>query len=224
MSVHSRIALVALPALLSFAAPTSVAPLAAAPLAQGETFDRWELETTYDTLKAVSVPDPARPGASRSLWYLTLKITNKSGAARPLNLGAKMLTTIKNQAPVMPVIAPELKEILKARHPGKEFKNVLEATGTLADKESLDLVVVFGQRAVGDEKGEGIPPEADKLTLRLSGFCASVFRVGASTWKEVRELSINFHRMGDEYQVTINPVRKLGHEWVTISKTQMPGR
>ena len=44
------------------------------------------------------------------------------------------------------------------------------------------------------------------------------------TWKEVRELSIQMHRIGDEFRVTENPVRKLRQEWIVVSKTQLPGK
>jgi hypothetical protein len=65
---------------------------------------------------------------------------------------------------------------------------------------------------------------ADKITVRLAGLTNCVYQIGNTAWKEVKELAVNFHRLGDEFDVTTKPIRDIGREWVVISKTKVNGK
>ena len=139
------------------------------------------------------------------------KVTNNTGAARPVSLSG-YVTTVKSQLKLLPALAPETKDALEMRT-GKKLTNVLESKGELADKESMDFVIVF----------DGVSNLADKMTIRLSGLANCVYQTGNTAWKEVRELAVSFHRLGDEFKVTTKPIRDLGREWVVVSKTKVAG-
>jgi hypothetical protein len=175
--------------------------------------DKWEFDVSYDRLRSLALPNAVEPGTSKIYWYMTFKVTNRTGAPRPLSLSGHAQTTVKSQAKLLPALAPETKEELELRT-GSKLTNVLEATGELADQESIDLVIVF----------EGLSNLADKITIRIAGLANCVYRTGNTAWKEVRELAFHFHRLGDEFDVTNKPIRDIGREWIVVDRTKVASK
>jgi hypothetical protein len=159
------------------------------------------------------MPHPSATGKTEIYWYLTFQVTNKTGAARPLDLGGRLETTVKLQPSLRPVLATDVTKAIAERHGLEDLTNVLGAKDELADQAVKNMVIVFHE----------LSPLADSLNIRLTGFANRVHRVGKTTWNEVREFSIEFKREGDEYRVTSHPIRKVGHEWITVSKKKITG-
>lgn len=67
---------------------------------------RWYLDVNYSKLAPLVMRSPT--GKQRVYWYTVLKITNKTGAARPLDLVARALTPeVKKSPSSRPGLYPE---------------------------------------------------------------------------------------------------------------------
>jgi len=95
-----------------------------------------------------------------------------------------------------------------AKRERRSLENVLAVNGPIGDGQTKNIVVVFAD----------FPRTANHIDVRISGFANSLFKAGKSAWIENTEASIRFYRVGDEFDVTREPVRLVGISYVTVDR------
>ncbi len=174
---------------------------------------RWFIDVQYSKLKPISIAAKGG-GPRRVFWYVTLKLTNKTGKARTLDLSARALTPQVKRAPIaMPGLYPEVTSAIAKKERKKKLVNIFLASGELADGASKEIVILFPK----------LSRLANRIDVRVSGLTNTLYRAGKTVWREDTELSIKFHRIGDEYDVTRNQVRDMGKSWMTVSRKKVRG-
>ncbi len=174
---------------------------------------RWELEVSHGKLRPISVRSGPARDQYRTFWYLTLHVTNRTGADRPLDLMARALTPQDRSNPVcLAGFYPEVTEKIAARE-GRPLVNLLAAPKVLQDGRSVDLVIVFPK----------LSKAANEIDVRIEGLASRIFRAGRASWLERREYSIRFRRLGDEYLNTLHRIEDLGAGWVLVERRKIRG-
>ncbi len=174
---------------------------------------RWNLEVENGMLKPIAVREGASRDTYRTFWYLTLKVTNRTGKSQRLSPMAEALTPQDHKHPrSLAGLYPEIVEKISVREKRK-LTNLLVAPKEIADGESLDLVLVFPR----------LSRISNTIEIRVSGLASRLYKVGRSSWIEDRVLSILFRRRGDEFHSTMAPIVELGRAWKTLSRTKIRG-
>lgn len=57
--------------------------------------------------------------------------------------------------------------------------------------------------------------------MRIGGLTNSVYIEGPDAWREKTEMQLAFHRVGDEFDVTRNPVFDKGKSWITVERKKI---
>lgn len=172
---------------------------------------RWFIDVGYKPLRPIAVRNGTK---QRIFWYVLLKLTNKTGQSRPFDLTARALTPQAKRQPIArPGLYPAVTEAIAKKHDIPGLENVLAVSGELGDGESKDIVIVFGS----------LSNLANKIDVRISGLTNTLYHEGQTVWREETELSIKFHRIGDEFDVTRNKIRDRGKSWVTLKRSKVRG-
>jgi hypothetical protein len=195
-----------------------LAGLATAPApAQAEVPEhgtRWFIDVNHGLLRPITLPGQVGTGSSRTFWYVVLKLTNKTGQAHKLDLTARSLIANVKQQPVAAAgLYADVTEAIGKKEKIEGLVNLLALSGELADNESKDAVVVFPD----------LSPLANHIDVRIGGLTNTLFQEGRTVWLEETELSIKFHRVGDEFNATSNKVLDKGRTWVTLKREKVRG-
>ncbi|MCB9892069.1 MAG: hypothetical protein H6833_10515 [Planctomycetes bacterium] len=172
---------------------------------------RWFLDVKYSNLEPLVIKSPVG-GKSRVYWYTVLDVTNKTGAARKLDLVARCLTPEdEKNSESLPGLHPEATQQIAKKLKKDDLENILAVSGELADGESKSIAIVFSR----------ISNLAHFINVRVGGLTNSVYVEGKKSWREKTELQLAFHRVGDEFDVTHNPVFDKGKTWITIDRKEI---
>lgn len=164
---------------------------------------RWQLDCSAPAAGTVTLRGVEGPGAYA---YLTFTVTNKTGRDVPLSLGLWATTDVPGRT-YRGTIDPVVKAALERRS-GKEWKTLTDVRGsTLADGESVDLIVTFGK----------IDPNVDRLDLHVLGLCDRVYRDKGRTLVEDKALVLQTSRPGDEYERQHDLLRIGKTQWVLLA-------
>ena len=175
--------------------------------AQGK---RWYLDVKYRKLAPVTMRGIG--GKQRVFWYTVLEVTNKTGAARPLDLVARALTPEDKKSPeAHPGLYPDVTALIAKKLKLPKLENVLAVSGSLEDGKSKQIVVVFPR----------LSNFAHFIHVRVAGLTNSVYIEGKDAWREKTELDLSFHRIGDEFDVAKNEVLDKGKSWVTVERKKI---
>ena len=97
---------------------------------------------------------------------------------------------------------------------------VVSRRGGLADRILLiaagatrAIVVVFGR----------LSTRANHIDVRIRGLTNLLYRDGKSYFLENTELSLPYHRIGDEFDIRRQEVRQKRQRWITIGMTKVRG-
>lgn len=184
--------------------------------ASAQDTQRWRLDFEADAPKYVSVQDAQ--GAARSIWYVTYRVKNESGAERPLALGFRFITDLKDPKDLdKPLtykaqINPEAKKAVEQRL-GKELAGIADIAGAkIGDGDTVEGIVTFGE----------LNPNVDQLDLEVRGLVDPLSREGDRAFVERKVYLIHFNRKGDEFLVTLDTVKKKSAEWKVLSREEVP--
>ncbi|HMQ22976.1 MAG TPA: hypothetical protein PKE00_10840 [Planctomycetota bacterium] len=190
-----------------------VAVLAQAPavIAQDEDHGkRWYLDVKYSKLAPLVVTSAV--GKDRVYWYTILEVTNKTGAARKLDLVARALhPEDKKNSESLPGLHPEATQKIAKKVGKEDLVNILALSGEIGDGESKSVAVVFSR----------ISDLAHFIHVRVGGLTNSVYVEGKKAWREKTEVQLAFHRVGDEFDVTKNEVFDKGKTWITVERSEI---
>ena len=174
---------------------------------------RWFVDVKYGSLKPISVPSVSGRGKTRVVWYVMLKLTNKTGKARRLDLGARALTPQdKRNKEAAPGLYPEVVKAIAKVEKVKKLENVLSVSGNFDENATKRVVILF----------PNLTRLGNKVDVRVSGLTNTLFRAGNNVWREDTELSLKFHRIGDEDNIGDAKVIDKGKSWVTLSRKKLP--
>lgn len=173
---------------------------------------RWFIDVTYKKLAPITLREGR--GRARTFWYVLLELKNKTGKDRKLDLTAHAKTPQVKRKPVArPGLYPNVTQAIAKRHKLKKLENLLNVEGTLGDGDKKHVVIVF----------PALSNLANKIDVRVSGLTNMLYQEGKTVWREDTELSIKFHRVGDEFDTTRNRIIDKGKSWITERRTKVRG-
>ncbi|MEZ5989136.1 MAG: hypothetical protein R3F30_08440 [Planctomycetota bacterium] len=179
--------------------------------AQAEDGTKWRMTVTPGKLKPITIPDRIRTGDAKTYWYTVLEIKNETGKERNLGLAAKGLTEVKKSPVILPGLYPEVTKAIQQRERDKDIVNLFEASGEIGDGETKKVLVLFAN----------LDTEVNLLDLRVKGLANTLYKEGSKVYYEDTELSVKFHRIGDEYEVTRQRVEIKEKRWVEVERKKV---
>lgn len=172
----------------------------------------WRFSVKSGVLKPITLRDPVVPAKNRSYWYLTLEVSNDTGKSRRLALSARAETPDVKQKPLArPGLLPSVTKAIAKKEGLPKLENLLAASGRLPQGETRHFVVVF----------QDLSRLANHIDVRIAGFANTLYKAGKTVWREDTELSLRFHRIGDEFEVTRHEVRRRRPRWVTVKRSKI---
>ena len=173
--------------------------------------ERWFIDVEYSKLRPITITEGGR-NRKRTFWYVVLKLTNKTGKDRTLDLDVRALTPQdKRNSVAKPGLYPNVVKAIAKKTRQKDLQNFMALESELADGASKSCVIVFSK----------LSKYANNIDVRVGGLTNTIYKEGKTTWRENTELSMRFYRMGDEYEVTRNKVYDKGKRWVTVKREKI---
>ncbi len=183
--------------------------------ASAQETQRWRLDFEADKPQSITIENAQ--GHSDSYWYLTYKVTNGSGAERPLSLGFQLITDLKDPKKLdQPLIyrAQTVAKVEKAieRRLGKDLVGIGELAGaTIGDGDTVEGIVVFGK----------VDPNVDDFKVEVRGLVDPLSREGSRAFVERKVMWIHYERKGDEFFVSLDPLKRRKVEWKVLARDEV---
>ena len=181
---------------------------------QKEDGSRWRMSVKAGKLRAISVKDRGRHGRRKTFWYVILDVKNNTGKTRKLDLAARAdVPQVKNKPSTSLGLYPEVTKAIARKERRRGLVNLFMASGDIDAGATRAIVVVFGR----------LSTRANHIDVRIRGLTNLLYRDGKSYFLENTELSLPYHRIGDEFDIRRQEVRQKRQRWITIGMTKVRG-